>query len=456
MTQTRAARWRNARESVVPDAERQFEIAKSARVASGRVSEGVAPSARPIVYDMTHLIARLRAQTGTGIDRIDLAFGRRFGEGAARYDSGGPRLVGADWGRRFTEAAERVWTCERPRRAAGLWAWLEGESGAPCPRVAPPSRLDADAWRRRLLSWTGHVVGRARVPERAIYLNVGYHRFEDTRYFAWLSKRADVDAVFMIHDLLPLDYPEYFAPGEGERFRARIATALRYGNAFLVSTRAVERRLEAEIAARGLPPRPIWAAPFPSPLAQFTPPAVARRPQAPYFVVVGTIEPRKNHLLLLHLWRDWARQEQKPPRLVVVGGRGWENGQILALLDRSTALEPYVAEISDLGSADLARLIGGARALLAPSFEEGYGLPVVEALALGVPVVAADSPVAREVGQGRARLLPPLDGPGWRREIEMLTQDAAYYEAQRTRARGFAAPNWPDYFASLHEFLERL
>ena len=416
---------------------------------------------RPIVYDMSHLIARLRAETGTGIDRIDLAFATHFfstdlqGE-AVCYGRGLPRRIAAGWAREFTQAAQRVWTAADTTQAEALAAWLDAPPGGePRPRPAALARYSAPVWGRRLLSWTGRLVGSARrgVPPGAVYINVGYHRFEHPRFFAWLAARPDVDGVFMIHDLLPLDYPEYFAAGEADKFRARIATALRYGRAFLVSTEAVRRRLQREIAERGLTPRPIWARPFPSPLADYRP--RARPPTSPYFVVVGTIEPRKNHLLLLHIWREMACRGA-PPRLVLVGVRGWENEQVLDMLDRCDMLASYVAEASNLGSRDLAGLIAGARAVLAPSFEEGYGLPIVEALALGVPVVAADTEAAREVSQGRAKLLSPIDGVGWRREIERLAGDDEYYAASKARAAGFVAPNWRDYFASLDQFLARL
>ena len=418
-------------------------------------------AARPIVYDMSHLIARLRAETGTGIDRIDLAFATHFfsttfqGE-AVRYGRGPPRRIAATWAREFTRAAQQVWTKAETGQTEALWAWLEGPPGAhPRLRPAARSRNSAPAWSRRLLSWSGFLVGDARraVPPRAVYINVGYHRFEHPRFFSWLAARPDVDGVFMIHDLLPLDYPEYFAPGEADKFRARIATALRYASAFLVSTEAVRQRLQREIGARGLAPRPIWAHPFPSPLAEYE--GAGRKPPQPYFVVIGTIEPRKNHLLLLNLWREMARQAT-PPRLVLVGARGWENEQVLDMLDRCEILAPHVAEASNLGSRHLAELISGARAMLAPSFEEGYGLPIVEALALGVPVVASDTQAAREVSQGRARLLSAIDGEGWRREIERLAGDDDYHAAQTARAAGFVAPNWRDYFASLDQFLAGL
>ena len=401
---------------------------------------------RPIVYDMSHLIARLRAQTGTGIDRIDLAFASHFFAASAdceavRYGTGPPRKIASRWALNFTRAAQDVWRKPQNTKAEALWAWLQAQSDeALTPQSFAPSRNSATAWSRRLLSWAGYLVGSANrsVPNGAVYINVGYHRFEQPRFFSWLAERPDVDAVFMIHDLLPLDYPEYFAPGEAEKFRVRIATALQFGRAFLVSTEAVRRRLQQEIAARRLEPRPIWAQPFPSPLADHPRAAVARRrTERPYFVVIGTIEPRKNHLLLLNVWRVLARSLPHPPRLVIVGARGWENEQVLDMLDRCEALTSYVAEASDLGSRQLAELIAGACAVLAPSFEEGYGLPIVEALALGTPVIASDTAAAREVSQGRARLLSPIDGEGWRREIERFATDPDYAAAHRARAAGF-------------------
>ena len=113
-------------------------------------------------------------------------------------------------------------------------------------------------------------------------------------------------------------------------------------------------------------------------------------------------------------------------------------------------------EASNLGSRELAELMAGARAVLAPSFDEGYGLPIVEALALGAPVVASDNEAAREASQGRARLLSPLDGEGWMREILRLASDDDYFRESKARAAGFVAPKWRDYFASLETFLAGL
>ena len=261
----------------------------------------------------------------------------------------------------------------------------------------------------------------------------------------------------MLHDLLSLDYPEYFPAANLDIFRRRLATALRHASAFVVSSQAVKRRLARELCGQGCRQRPIHVQPFPSPLEGMGP---ARADPSwrghPYFVMLATVEPRKNHLLLLHAWREPVLQDPKAPRLVMVGARGWENEQVADILDRSAALRRHILEIRDLASPDLVDLLRGARALLMPSFDEGYGLPLVEALSIGTPVVASDIPVFREVTQGRATFLSPLNGKAWGEAIRRLANDEAYAEANRAEAAKFEPPAWSCYFVALEEFLASL
>ena len=84
------------------------------------------------------------------------------------------------------------------------------------------------------------------------------------------------------------------------------------------------------------------------------------------------------------------------PRLVIVGRRGWENENIIDLLERSSRLGPYVAEVGNLTDQGLASLIAGSSALIARVRAEGFGLPIVEALAVGAPVIASNIPAHRE------------------------------------------------------------
>ena len=90
---------------------------------------------------------------------------------------------------------------------------------------------------------------------------------------------------------------------------------------------------------------------------------------------------------------------------------------MLDLLDRCDALRGLVRGTRRLPDRRVAALLAGARALLFPSFAEGYGLPVAEALALGVPVLCSDLPALREVGGEVPEYLDPLDGAGWRARV---------------------------------------
>jgi glycosyltransferase involved in cell wall biosynthesis len=174
--------------------------------------------------------------------------------------------------------------------------------------------------------------------------------------------------------------------------------------------------------------------------------------ERPYFVCIGTIEPRKNHLLLLNLWRRMA--ETLPPdlvpRLILVGRRGWENENILDMLDRCPALRGVVEERGRLPDRALSRLLVHARALLMPSFAEGFGLPVAEALAAGVPVIASDIPAHREAGGAVPDYLDPLDGPAWLTAIrDYADMPSARRAAQSARLARRRPPAWDSHIDAL-------
>jgi len=138
--------------------------------------------------------------------------------------------------------------------------------------------------------------------------------------------------------------------------------------------------------------------------------------RGPVFTVLGTIEPRKNHLLLLTLWRQMA-EAGEAPQLLVIGKRGWMNDNIVALLDDCAAIQPFVTEANSLTDREIAAALSRSRAMLFPSFAEGLGIPVLEAKAAGLKVIASDLPALREIAADDTIFLNPLDGPGWRSEI---------------------------------------
>ena len=106
---------------------------------------------------------------------------------------------------------------------------------------------------------------------------------------------------------------------------------------------------------------------------------------------------------------------------------------------------------------ELSTWLHHARALLFPSFVEGYGMPLAEALAHGVPVIASDLPVFREIAGEIPDYLDPLDGPAWCRHVlDYAREGSPARAAQIARMKGYAAPSWEEHFARVVPFVEAI
>lgn len=175
-----------------------------------------------------------------------------------------------------------------------------------------------------------------------------------------------------------------------------------------------------------------------------------------YFVAPGVIEPRKNHLLLLNVWRELvARNGQRSPKLAIVGLRYRANDAVIDMLEKCASLRDFVVEVHGLSTPALRQLVVDARTLLMPSFAEGFGLPIIEALAVGTPVIASDLAAHREAGGSFATYLSPLDGLGWLSAIQAHAFDEGSAPVRRKIAQ--YRPQTPaDYFRKIEQFIASL
>jgi len=381
-----------------------------------------------ILIDVMRLFFRRdEGMIPTGIDRVSLEYIRHYGGSARAVLSLGP-LAGA----------------LSRRDSQRVFEWLLH----PRPGFRPtPVRL---ALKNTPSGWIRPGTG------NSILFNTA-QLWKNTRHYAaqlrWLGARP----VFFVHDLIPLSHPEYFRPAHGEGFEKHMRNMLGMACGIVANSRFTGAGLRAHAAAIGLRCPPTVVAPLAPALSEG--PALADAAASePYFVALGTIEPRKNYLLLLHIWRDLiAKQGRGVPRLYVVGQRGWECENVVDLLERCAPLKGLVVERNDCGDAELSGLLRHARALLLPTFAEGFGLPVAEALAAGVPVIASDLPVFREFAGDVPEYADPIDGRRWRELIlEYAKPDSALCAAQLERLKGFRPATWEEHFRIVDRFLESL
>lgn len=293
-----------------------------------------------------------------------------------------------------------------------------------------------------------------------LYLNVGHTGLDRPGHSQWI-RRTGVRPVYFVHDLIPLTHPEYCRAGEPQRHLRRMTAMLRNAVGIIGNSRdtlnelAVFAGLQSGLSVPPTLTAPLGVTPAPNPDATALPLPL---PGRPYFVMLGTIEGRKNHLLMLTLWAQLARRlGASSPQLVIIGKRGWESEQAVDMLERSEAIRGHVIELSQCDDVMLAAYLLGARALLFPSYVEGYGLPLVEALACGTPVIASDLAVFRELAGDIPDYLSPIDGLGWARKIEDYTRDdSASRAAQIGRLKGWTPPRWEAHFGNVDRWLEGL
>ncbi|MBX7481992.1 glycosyltransferase family 4 protein [Qipengyuania qiaonensis] len=390
-----------------------------------------------IVLDISRLISRVRHSGPSGVDRVEMAYARgllRIYGGKLAFAAVHPSGV---YGRIQRETAI-AYLDELERR----WAQTDGVSGQ-------RSLISVLPWMARLFP------RRIGLGSSDVLVQVSPHHLTRRAQMRRILARENARFVCMVHDLIPIEYPEYARPGGSALHEARMHTVAELAASVIVNSAATGDSLRRWIEDRGHIVPPIRVALLGTePIAE----ADDRTydDAKPYFVCLGTIEPRKNHLLLLHLWRSMAQSlpPESIPRLVVIGRRGWENEQIVDLLERCPSLKPFLEEVNGCGDEDLAAAIRGARALLMPSFAEGFGMPVAEALSVGTPVIASDIAAHREIGGTIPDYLDTLDGSAWMQAILDHARDGPLRRAQLERLNLWQAPDWDSHMAIAAEVIE--
>jgi len=158
----------------------------------------------------------------------------------------------------------------------------------------------------------------------------------------------------------------------------------------------------------------------------------------PYFLFVGTLEPRKNLTRLLDAYASLPEAIRVANQLVIVGGKGWGGVNINQLL-QARGLEQYAVVPGYVSDAQLSSLYAHARFLALPALYEGFGLPLVEAMAHGVPVLTSNTSSLPEVAGDAGLLVDPLDVGAIAVGIQRLLGDDAYHAELAARARPNAA-----------------
>ncbi len=234
--------------------------------------------------------------------------------------------------------------------------------------------------------------------------------FHGTNYELPLWRRRPT--VVTIHDLSTLRFPELHQPRLARRARLRLPMAARSAHAIIAPTEAIRREVCQHLKIKPAKVTAIHEAPraFFQPVPWENTAAVRQRLNVEdnFLFFVGTLEPRKNLLSLLKAFALVLRDLRQRPQLVIAGGEGWLIEQTLAFA-RSNPIAERLRWVGYLNDEELRALYSSCKVFIYPSLYEGFGLPPLEAMACGAPVIAGRVPALQEVLGDSALLIEPLD-----------------------------------------------
>ena len=286
--------------------------------------------------------------------------------------------------------------------------------------LAPSHRQLRVVWQQTHMPWH---IGRARID---VHWGTGFV----------LPLMSRVPMAVTVHDLTHQLYPEAHERLKRFYFPAIISASVKKAEAVFVVSQATERDLHR------IMPTSVGKTVV-TPLAARrlgTPDVRSRgaRTDQDYLLFVGTLEPRKNLRRLLSAWQSLDPTIRGGTKLFIVGATGWMVERLL----EDTASDTSVKFFGHVDDNELAGLLNGAKALVYPSLYEGFGLPVVEAMELGVPVLTSNTGATREIAEGAAILVEPTSVDDIRAGLARLLTEpdllAALSMGGPERARSFS------------------
>lgn len=267
--------------------------------------------------------------------------------------------------------------------------------------------------------------------------------------------------VLTIHDLSSFLFAETHVQRRVRRARRRLPAMARLATRIIVPTESVRTEVREYLRVNDDKVRVIHEAPrkcfFPQSRANAENVLERLKIEEPFILYVGTIEPRKNVLTLVKAFEEIYRKTEYRPQLVIAGPKGWLSDDLYAHVERS-AVKDRLLLTGYLGDEDLRALYSTCGVLSYPALYEGAGLPPLEAMACGAPVVTTDARAISEMVGDAALRLPAKDHEALAKSlIELLADEHARKELSERGVKHVAQFTWSRAVADTYEtYLEAL
>ena len=234
--------------------------------------------------------------------------------------------------------------------------------------------------------------------------------------------------VITVHDLNFIYYPQYLTEESRRYYLHQIEWATRHAAHISADSEQTRQDLieQLKVPAKKVTTIPLAANPlYSQPISEHAAKQTLAKYKLPagYILFVGTLEPRKNIPTLLQAYAQLRAEQLFDLPLLLVGGKGWLYEEIFATIERLN-LSDDVIHLQGISDSELAHLYKMASVLTTPSHYEGFGLPALEAMHCGCPIILSDRGSLPEVAGNAGIILPPEDISAWANSISKVVTDS--------------------------------
>jgi hypothetical protein len=283
---------------------------------------------------------------------------------------------------------------------------------------------------------------------------------EDASEVLWdLQQQQGFRLATLLYDMIPLEFPQFFGAELSGHFRNWNANTVWASDVLLTISQHSRQDILKFCAASNLPSKPIevlrLGEDFDTTGPELAPPPNVVKPGEPFILTVGTVEVRKNHVLLYHVWRQLVeRLGPDAPKLIIVGATGWLVQDLLYQIATDPVVRERIVLLPRCPDTQLRWLYQRCLFTVYPSHYEGWGLPIAESLAFGKYCISSSSSSMPEVGGDLVGRHAPHDAAGCIEKI-LEAMNPAFRQQMETRIRNEYRPcRWATCAEQLQTVLE--
>lgn len=291
--------------------------------------------------------------------------------------------------------------------------------------------------------------------------------FEEARMLTdihTIKTDAQIKVVNLVYDMIPVLFPQYFGPGFGAFFTKHMLDTASVSDGILAISESTKKDFIEFQNDWSLPEIPVEvirlgddinakAAPKKLSVNQPGMPALKK---GNYILTVGTVEIRKNHLLLYSTWKEAIRNNIDIPFLVIVGRPGWLTHDLIYQIENDPVSKGKIIILTNVKDEDLSWLYTNCKFTIYPSFYEGWGLPIAESLSYGKLCLASETSSMQEIAGDMLDYFNPYSVDNLIQLIKIYTNESALLKKEQTIRKKYRPQTWQKTFHDSEDALRNI